>query len=183
MAHVNAFLQAKNDRRSVNLGGRGRNNSTGGWFNCVTADGERSMEVSAYVTGTLTYQERRSNRGDNRTANFHVRLPGPSAYVVVSISTVAPISPDEVRIEQAYKNLRRYSFAGEQFRYVIKELEAAMGEDIPDVMLPTGVSLVHALACVRLVQRLVTRARNDAIDEESAMGPDPLAQSQRFLEI
>jgi hypothetical protein len=171
MAFVNAFLEAGNEHRRVSVGGRSRNNETWAWLNCATADGTRAVRVSAEVSGPgLTSQERRRVDGDQRTATFTIELPEPGEHV-------------KVRIREKGAGLRDLAFIGamlcglkgaqqiaegdadaglatiEKAGEIVAGLEDDMA-NLPDVELPGGVSLKHALACVEYVRRITAGEAN-----------------------
>jgi len=163
MAFVNAFLHAGNEHREVSIGGRRANDSTHGWFNCMTADGQRGMRVSAEVTGSTNYKDRCKN-GDDRTAIFTIELPKPSDHVKVRIwgsgagmAKLAQMGAMLCGIKAAQElvagEVEQSKATLSAARNIIADLETHM-EDLPDVTLPGDISLRHALACVEFVRRL-----------------------------
>ena len=170
MARVNAFLQAGNDNgREVAVGGRGRSDAVWAKLNTDNAGGsDCGLHVSAEVCGPgLRYQERRlKSVGDGRRSVFTVTLPKASDHCTVNIEhhgeslrqlarmgTALAMVKGAVDVahgekEQGIRTIR-------QARKLLAEIEN-MPSDIPNVMLPGGVTLKHALTCVKIVQDLIT---------------------------
>lgn len=160
MAKVDAFIEAGNEHRSVAIGGRRRNRTVRAWLNTATGTGEHAMSVSAYVWG------QKDRKNDERKASFSVVLPkaDPSVRVsieleggglralaefgaaLVGLKTAEDYAAGRIGIDKVRANL---SLIGE----VVEGLEKERA-DIPDVTLPGGVTLAHALACVAVVEKL-----------------------------
>jgi len=166
MSRVNAFMEAWNEHRRVPIGGRSSNDEVGGWFNTDTAEGERDLRVTAEVCGPgLRYQDRRlkSGPGDQRTAHFDIELPEPGGCKVrimrhggryegllragALLCAVKGIIEEHENPEHAEKCME---FSRETL--VMLEQQAKDVSLLPEVELPGGVSLEHALACVALVE-------------------------------
>ena len=166
MARVNAYVKAGNEHRQTSVGGRHTNNSAWAWLNCDTAGGQSSISVRAEVCGLgLSSRERRRKDGDQRRAHFTVELPKPSEHVSVqiyhegeSLRQLAMIGATLCALKGAQQlaegdteaGLRTIKTTGE----IVAELEKGL-TDLPNVTLPGGVELRHALACVETVRRLV----------------------------
>ncbi len=171
MAHVNAFVEVGNEHRRVSVGGRGANDETWGWFNCATASGERAMRVSAEVYGTTRSQDRRKLGSDTRTVTFTVELPEPGEHVKVRIREANARMGDLVKIGGmlcALKGAQQIE-AGEveqgqatieKAAEIVAEMESNL-PDLPEVELPGGITLKHALACCEFVKRLTAGQVSD----------------------
>jgi len=165
MCRVNAFLEAGNEAgRRVSVGGRGRSDSCWAWLNTDTADGERAIKVRAEVCGTVRSQDRRKPGTDSRTAHFEIELPEPGQHVKVRLREQGARMADLARIgamlcglKGAQQIAQGDEEAGvatiEKAAEIVAELETNLA-NLPDVELPGGVSLKHALACVEFVRRL-----------------------------
>jgi hypothetical protein len=165
MAFVNAFIRAGNEHRDESIGGRSSNNSTWAWLNCATHLGQFAMRVKAEVFGQgLSSRDRRRKDGDQRKAHFTVELPEPSEAVSVEITThgaglrrlaflgamlCAAKGVQEMVNGDAEHGAKCIDFAKE----TVEQLEEKLS-DLPEVTLPGGVTLKHALACVEYVKRL-----------------------------
>ncbi len=169
MARVNAFLRAGNDNgREVSVGGRGRSDSVWAKLNTDNAGGsDCGLYVSAEVCGTgVRYQERRlKSVGDGRRSVFTVTLPEANDHCTVNIEChgeslrqLATIGAALATVKGAADVARGEKAQGirtiRQARKLLAEIESTPS-DIPDVILPGGVTLRHALACVKIVQDLV----------------------------
>jgi len=170
MARVNAFLRAGNDNgRQVSVGGRGRSDSV--WANINTDNASHSdcgIKVSAEVCGPgVRYQERRlKSVGDGRTSVFTVELPDQcDEFCRVEIQLAGEPLRELARIGAALCGVRGALQVAhgkkaegirtiEQARELLAQVETTPTA-IPNVNLPGGVTLKHALACVRIVQDLI----------------------------
>jgi len=168
MGRVNAFLKAGNDHREISVGGRSASDRV--WARLNTDNCEQTdccLYVSADVEGPglRSAERRKKSVGDHRTSHFYIELPEPSEAC-------------EVRIETAGGKMRELAYMGlllcgvkaaqhavngevavaekilEVTREIVDDLENRMN-DVPNVLLPGGVTLRRALACVQIVERLV----------------------------
>ena len=116
------------------------------------------MQVKAEVMGAKT---RRTN---DRESYFTVELPEPSPYVHVtigaaghSLASLAAFGAMLVGVQgvnqMAAGEVEKGRYTLKKAREIIKELEVKVN-DLPDVTLPGGVTLKHALACVAFVRRI-----------------------------
>jgi len=172
MCRVNAFLEAGNEAgRRVSVGGRGRSDSCWAWLNTDTAQGERALKVRAEVTGTTSSRERRKPGSDTRTAHFTVELPEPGDNVRVHIREAHAGMADLARIGAMLCGLKgaQQIAEGEEERGVatieaaaeiVAQLEEGL-KNLPEVVLPGGVTLKHALACVEFVRRIQAGGQSD----------------------
>jgi hypothetical protein len=162
--YVNAFIEVGNEHRRVAVGGRRANNSTWAWLSCATADGSKAMRVSAEVTGPGLSSLGRRNNGDQRTAHFDVELPAPGDHVKVRIRENGARMADLARMTAELWNLKGAQQVAsgqpeqgkatiEAAAQIVAELEVDLA-NLPDVELPGGITLKHALACVEFVRRL-----------------------------
>ncbi len=170
MARVNAFLRAGNDNgRAVSVGGRGRSDSV--WADLNTDNASNSdcgMRVAAEVCGPgLRYQERRlKSVGDGRRTVFTVELPEQcDEFCRVDIQLAGEPLRELARIGAALCGVKgalqvAHGEKAEGIRTIkqARELLAQVETTptaIPNVNLPGGVTLKHALACVKIVQDLI----------------------------
>lgn len=170
MARVNAYLRAGNDNgRDVSVGGRGRSDSVWAMLNTDNAThSDCALKVSAEVTGPgLRSRERRlKSVGDGRRSVFTVELPRQcDEYCEVKINLAGESLRELARIGAALCGVQGVLQASqgdkaggirtiEQARELLAELESAKPE-FPNVTLPGGVTLKHALACVKIVSDLI----------------------------
>lgn len=167
MGRVNAFLEAGNENRSVSVGGRGgQANSVWAWLNTDNRCGSAAIRVKAEVVGNTDSKTRRLKRagGDNRTSIFTVELPDPSEAVEVhlvekghALKQLAAIGAALCLVKGVHEAETNPSHAKTCVRFGIEtllELEAEIGKNIPNVILPGNITLAHALACVEIVRGL-----------------------------
>lgn len=159
MGRVNTFLKAWNDNgREVTVGGRGgQSNKVSAWLNSDNAGGESSLTASVEVVGNTDYKTRRKE-GDDRKSIFTVELPEPSEHI-------------EVHLVEHHHGLKQLAGIGAALCVVkglsegnkpalkfgvetLLQLEAEIGKEVPHIILPGGVSLSHALACVQVVKNM-----------------------------
>lgn len=171
MAFVNAFIEAGNEHRRVSLGGRRANSSAWAWLNTAHQGGCSSLRVSSDVHGPgLGSKERRRKDGDKRSVTFTVELPEPSEHVNVVIvpkgeamRKLAMFGALLCGIKAVDEMTKGEFEKGADILAKTKEIVAGLEEgmkDLPNVTLPGGISLKHALACVELVRRLQDNAPN-----------------------
>jgi hypothetical protein len=170
MSRVNAYLEAGNDAgRRVSVGGRASSDSVWARLNTNNATGsDCALKVSAEVTGPgLRSKERRlKSVGDGRRSVFTVELPrqcDENCEVTINLAgeglrELARISAALCGVKGAMQVASGDKAGGirtiKQARALFAELESAKPE-FPNVVLPGGVTLKHALACVRIVQDLI----------------------------
>lgn len=152
MARVNAFLRAGNDNgRAVSVGGRGA--SDGVWADLNTDNATHSdcgMRVTADVCGPgVRSKERRlKSVGDGRRSVFHVTLPRQAdEYCEVHIHLEGDHLREVARLADSIRTMEQ----ARELLWLVKAETTA----IPNVNLPGGVTLKHALACVKIVQDLI----------------------------
>ena len=152
--------------RHVPIGGRSANDEGGVWINTDTAEGERDLRVSAEVCGPgLRYQDRRlkSGPGDQRTAHFDIELPKPG-HCQVRLTRHGGRMDGPLRagallcavkgIVEEHEHPELAAQCMEFSRETLEMLEQ-QAKDVsllPDVELPGGVTLAHALACVAMCE-------------------------------
>ena len=168
MARVNAFLRAGNDNgRAVSVGGRGRADAVWATLNTDNAGGsDCGMRVTAEVCGHGTeYRERRKKGGDQRQTIFTVTLPKRNEFCYVhlqcdgdSLRELARIGAALCGVKGALQVAHGEQAEGirtiKQARELLAQVESTPTE-IPNVILPGGATLKHALACVKIVQDLI----------------------------
>ena len=171
MSRVNAFMEAGSDSgRRVSIGGRSAQDEVWGWLNTDTAGGERSMRVSAEVVGPgLRSPDRRKKDGDQRKTFFDVELPEPG-HCTVRIMRKGGRMEGLLRagallvvlkgITEEAENPEHAAQCMDFSRETLEQLEADAKDAslLPDVELPGGVSLAHALACVALCEAHLPKA-------------------------
>lgn len=153
MSRVAVFGQMENDNRSVTLGGRSRVTRLSAWINTDTAGGESGLQVSTRVDGRQDPKERRKE-GDDRVANFHVRLPKHNGeFTKVQIDH----QDDTVRSLEHLCGVELppgvEGLTAETIETAVREAEVAARE-FRHVTLPGGITLAHALACAAVVQAM-----------------------------
>ncbi len=166
MARVNAFLSAGNGNRKVSIGGRSRSDSVWAWLNTDNASGSSGMRVRADVCGRgLRSSDRRKKAiGDDRRSVFAVTLPEPSPDVEVHIQAAGAWASPLLAMGAALGALKAIGHvaSGEPERaeatlQTIGEIMAgheARLRDVPEVFLPGGITLRHALAAVAAIEQL-----------------------------
>ncbi len=168
MARMNAFLRAGNDNREVSVGGRSQSNGVWARLNTDNAmSHDVSLYVEAEVTGPgLTYRERRlKSVGDQRRTHFTVRLPKADQGATVYLELAGDWAKGLIAMGAALVGLQAAQEASEgrpksakaklkAIEKILKEQESR-SQDMPEVILPGGVTLAHALACVEIVKGLV----------------------------
>jgi hypothetical protein len=164
MARVSVFVEAGNAHRTVPIGGSKENNMGYARLICDHAHGTSEARIKCSISGNGTNAKERKKLGDQRQAHFQIILPKPSEGVTVEICTEDPTMANLVRfgaalcqmkaVDQAAKGdtkaaeITLNTIAGN-----LKEMEEKT-TTVPNVMLPGGVTLKHALACVQLVSKL-----------------------------
>jgi len=164
MARVNAFIEAGNEHRDVSIGGRRGNSRVWARLNTDNAGRDNcALRVEARVHGLgLNSKERR--KGDERKTTFHVELPEPDKHcsIVISTSRSGRSLTDELEprteLEHFVARVDEESLP-EFIRGEVERLKNGLGH-VPEVKLPDGVDLRHALACVEIVRRLEEGDRN-----------------------
>jgi hypothetical protein len=125
------------------------------------------LRVTAEVCGhgTEARERRLKSIGDQRRSIFVVKLPAASDHCVTHIQCEGDSINELARIGAALIGLKGVTEAAKgdvpaaitsirQARKFLAELDAVKTE-IPEVILPGGVTLKHALACVRIVKGLL----------------------------
>jgi hypothetical protein len=166
MASVNAFLEAGNADRTVSVGGRSRSDSVWAWLNTDNASGSSAIRVEAEVCGQgLRSSDRRKKAiGDDRRSIFTVTLPERSPDVEVHIQAAGAWASPLLAMGAALGCLKAAGEAasGEPERaantlQTIGEIMAgheARLRDVPEVILPGGITLRRALAAVAAIEQL-----------------------------
>jgi hypothetical protein len=170
MGRVNAFVSAGNDAgREVSVGGRGGSaNRVWAHLNTDNAGGsDCGLRVTAEVCGpgTESRERRLKSIGDGRRSRFVVTLPEPSDYCAVHLQCHGDNIRELARIGAALATIKGAGDIanGEPAQGVktIREARKLLAEldktetHIPNVILPGGATLKHALACVKIVQGLL----------------------------
>jgi hypothetical protein len=171
MARVNCYMSASNDNRRVSLGGRGRSDSIDATFNTDNAHHSNvAIRVSAAVVGNgLTSKERMVKRdgGDQRRSLFTIELPdaeqldeGCEVRIETSgyrfkglLAMGAMLGAMKAAGELASGQPRKARMTMRAIKKILEERETANAA-FKNVILPGGVSLATALACVEIVEQM-----------------------------
>ena len=170
MARTNAFLTGWNDHRDVSVGGRRANDSV--WAKLNTDNASQSdccLFVSASVHGRARSSKEREKLGDDRNTVFTVELPDvidENCKVNIndpgwrdSLGKIEAISPFLAAVKKLY-DVRRAKLenplkSAVEAESVLRQLREKYDE-LPNVVLPGGVKLDYALACVRVCEELLS---------------------------
>ena len=171
MSRSNVFIEVGHDAgRRVSVGGRGCANSGWAWLNTDNSTKhDCGIRVSAEVMGHgCASKERRKKDGDQRCSNFTVELPdqtdgncevtivphGQKLRELVWIGAAlcgvkASIDDAHGKHDDAIKTVKAAA-------KILADCEAEAERSLPRVILPGGVTMAHALACVEVCRRLAT---------------------------
>lgn len=172
MARVNAFARVRNENREVGVGGRGANNWVQTTLNTDNASHSNcAVSVTAEVVGNgRNYVERRAG-GDQRKSVFTIELPEQNdEFCEVEIVThnhelrqlvnmgamlVALKGASEMAQATDKKKFKKGVATIETAGRILEDLKSRE-KDFPKVILPGGVTLAHALACVKIVGDIIS---------------------------